>query len=520
MTTRATDATALVRNTLLNLIGQALPLAVAVVCLPFVVGGLGPERFGVLALCWTVVGYFGAFDLGLGRASTRYVADALARERPDEVRSILGSALAVQGALGAAGGLAIALATPGLVTHVFDLAPAVRQEAQMAFLILALALPIVMTSGSLRGALQAAQRFDLVNMIAVPSSAGNYLLPAIGALAGWTLPTIVALLVATKAAAVVALWRLARAYCPGLAGGRLAFGGHRLRELVRFGSWITVSSAMTPIVNQAERFLIPALLSVGALTFYVVPYEAVSRGAILPASMAMTLFPAFSYLSGRDSPVPTELVSRPLKYLIIVTIPTFTFVAVFARPLLTAWMGRPFAAAATLPLQLLAAAFCIGAFAPILKATIQGLGRADVKAKLDVANAALFLALLVASIPTLGLAGAAAAKLVIRFTNVAGMVLLVSRTGPETLHYRAIFRWLRPAVAASGLFLAAIGVVVMSGGTGGPAYGWFALITVLYLAACWKWSIDGTDRRTIARVGASIGLRRRGVVPSAAEAGK
>jgi len=500
MTTRSTDATALARHTLLNLFGQGLPLVVAAVCLPFIVGGLGPERFGVLALCWTVVVSVGTFDLGLGRASTRAVAGALAREKPDEVRSILGSALAIQGVFGAAGGVAIALAAPSLVTHVFDLPPALRAEGRTVFLLLSLALPIVMTSGSLRGALQAAQRFDLVNAVAVPSGASNYLLAALGALAGWALPTIVALLVVSKAAAAVALWRLARAHCPGLAGGRLSVGGDAVRALVRFGSWDTVSSAMARIMSQAERFLIPAFLSVGALTFYAVPYEAVSRGAILPASMAMTLFPAFSYLTGRDSSVPAGLVARPLKYLIITTIPISTFIAVFAAPLLTVWMGRSFALEATRPMQLLAAAFCIGAFAPVLKATIHGIGRADVKAKLDVLNATVFLALLVVLIPTLELAGAAAAKLAVSVVNVAGMVWLISRTGPQGLHYREIFRWLRPTLAATAIFLAAVTATIMWADTEGTVYGWFALATVLYLAACWKWSIDATDRRTIARL--------------------
>ncbi len=37
------------RNTLLNLIGQALPLLVGVVTIPLVVHGLGTERFGLLS---------------------------------------------------------------------------------------------------------------------------------------------------------------------------------------------------------------------------------------------------------------------------------------------------------------------------------------------------------------------------------------------------------------------------------------------------------------------------------------
>jgi O-antigen/teichoic acid export membrane protein len=61
------------RNTLLNLIGLAAPLLVAILTIPYVVHGLGTDRFGLLSLAWVVLGYFTIFDLGLGRATTKYV---------------------------------------------------------------------------------------------------------------------------------------------------------------------------------------------------------------------------------------------------------------------------------------------------------------------------------------------------------------------------------------------------------------------------------------------------------------
>jgi len=43
----------LARNTLLNLIGQAVPLSVGVVTSPFIVRGLGTEHLGLSPLCGT-----------------------------------------------------------------------------------------------------------------------------------------------------------------------------------------------------------------------------------------------------------------------------------------------------------------------------------------------------------------------------------------------------------------------------------------------------------------------------------
>ena len=69
----------LARNTGLNIIGQVVPLLVGLGAIPYVVRGLGTERFGILSIAWVLLGYFSLFDLGLGRATTKFVAECLGR---------------------------------------------------------------------------------------------------------------------------------------------------------------------------------------------------------------------------------------------------------------------------------------------------------------------------------------------------------------------------------------------------------------------------------------------------------
>ena len=55
--TPAADETC--RASLLNLLGLGLPMVAALVWIPGLLAALGPSRFGVLALIWTVANYFG-----------------------------------------------------------------------------------------------------------------------------------------------------------------------------------------------------------------------------------------------------------------------------------------------------------------------------------------------------------------------------------------------------------------------------------------------------------------------------
>jgi O-antigen/teichoic acid export membrane protein len=81
---------ALARNTVLSLMGQGAPLLVAMVPIPRVVRGLGTERYGIWSLAGVAIGYFGLFDLGLGRAASRFTAELLGRERVSEFRESCG----------------------------------------------------------------------------------------------------------------------------------------------------------------------------------------------------------------------------------------------------------------------------------------------------------------------------------------------------------------------------------------------------------------------------------------------
>lgn len=79
----------LAHNALLNFIGQAVPLLVGMVTIPFIVRGLGTDCFGLLSLAWVILGYFAIFDLGLGRATTKFAAEALGKGDEEQIPRLI-----------------------------------------------------------------------------------------------------------------------------------------------------------------------------------------------------------------------------------------------------------------------------------------------------------------------------------------------------------------------------------------------------------------------------------------------
>jgi O-antigen/teichoic acid export membrane protein len=82
-----------------NLAGSGLPMAVAFFTIPVLIRELGTERFGLLALIWASVGYFGLLDLGLGRSLTQQHSRARARGHQEMVAPLSWTSLVLMAAL-------------------------------------------------------------------------------------------------------------------------------------------------------------------------------------------------------------------------------------------------------------------------------------------------------------------------------------------------------------------------------------------------------------------------------------
>jgi len=370
----------LARNTLLNLIGQALPLVVGIVAVPFIVHGLGPERFGILALAWVVPNYF---NTGLDRATTKFVAEAMGKGEQEKVPDIVWTASSIQAMFGILGGLVLMGLTPLLVDRILNIPYELLAEARSSFYFLALSLPVVLLFGPFRGMLEATQRFDLVNAVKFLSNSAILLFPLLGVVLGLNLPGIMALLVLSRALAFLLLVALCLKTFPVL---RQGFSIHKgeARRLCVFGGWIMLSNLVAPFLLYADRLLIGSLLSMNELTYYTIPQEMIMRLQIIPMSLVMTLFPVFSSLGGiNDRGRVEELFVRSVKFVFFLMGFLTAVLVFFSWEVLDVWLGKDFAEHSTIVLQVLATGALMQAIAQIPIVLLQGLSHPQVITKIQ-----------------------------------------------------------------------------------------------------------------------------------------
>ena len=358
-----------------------LPLPVAFISIPRLIAGLGTERFGVLSLAWMVIGYFSLFDLGLGRALTRLVAEKLGTDKKAEVPVLIWTGLISMTGMGLAGMLLGIPFVPWVVHSGLQIPSALQPETLNAFYVLLASIPLVIASTGLFGILEACHRFDLTS--AVRSSLGIYTFaaPLIGLIFTRDLSCVIGILMAGRALAGAVLLLFCIHLVPQLKT-MIGFRKDIFLPLIRFGSWMTISNMIGPMMIYLDRFWISAAISVAAVAYYTTPFEIVTRLLIIPGAVAGVLYPAFSMNLTQDRDHARALFGKGIRYVFASVFPIVTLVVLFAEKGLRWWLNAEFAQNSTLVLQWLAVGVLFNSLAQIPFVLLQSAGRPDITAKI------------------------------------------------------------------------------------------------------------------------------------------
>jgi O-antigen/teichoic acid export membrane protein len=489
------------KNSIFNLVGQILPMLAGLLTIPYIVHGLGTAQYGILSIALMLLGYFSIFDLGLSRATVKFVAENLTPDKIHKVPELVWTSLSLLIALGTVGGALAALFVPVSVTHFFKMPPEFAGEARTALFILCAAMPIMLGNDALRGVLEATQRFDLVNCVKVPASVLFYLVAAMVIPFGVHVAGIVALLVSIRLISSLFYLRFCLRVIPGL-GSHIRFSRAALGPLATFGGWIMVSNVTAPVFGYLERFMIASILSVSMLTFYSAPYELVSRLLIFPMAIVPSLFPYFSFHGDKSRSEVSEVTSRAVKYLFLVLTPPAAVFIFFAHDIMNLWLGPQFAVQSSSVLQIITVVFFLNAFAIIPYTSVQALGRPDLKAILDLITIPVYVAVSWWLMRSAGINGAAFAKLLVTISDVFFLYIFAFRLKAFSLRDLVSGPLFRAILASAGLFLAVFSVhsLNLKLYLAAPL---ILLCFAVYVAAFWVFAVDSEDRITI------FGLRER-----------
>jgi O-antigen/teichoic acid export membrane protein len=341
------------------------------------------------------------------------------------------------------------------------------------------------------------------------SSSASVAIPAIGAVAGASLPSIMWWVLISRATVCLAYLVAIRHALPTLRW-RVPSGWSRSRELLSFGGWVLVSNVVSPVLAYFDRFALGAIAGVAAVGFYTAPYEGVTRLTLVAISLAASLLPALTALETRGERARSaELISSSARTLMVVMAPPLALIFAFAPTLLHIWLGPEYAAQASVALRILTIAVFANAVAQLPFVTLYAFNRPDLPAKFHLTELVIHLPLTIVLVREFGIPGAAAAWTIRVTLDLCLLMAGAARCTGVSVTAVAGGRIARSSAAILGLvaalLIAASELAVM------PALS--ALIVVAsitgFLLLSWSWILLGTDRDAIARLAGSYMRARR-----------
>ncbi|MEO7178515.1 MAG: flippase [Allosphingosinicella sp.] len=391
------------KHTTYNILGALLPLGIALATVPLYLRIVGPERYGLLSICWLLLGYFGLFDFGISRAVSQKIASL--RENDGAARSeTFWTGLTLTLLLGA---IAVPLAFPlahFALTFIEVPTGQLHGELEKAVPWLAAVVPVSLLGALLNGVLAGRERFGALNLI---EGASNLLLSVVPLSLAWVFgPQLWILLAGSLAAKMLSLSVLGTICVGAVPIGRPSFRREMVRQLAGYGGWVSVSSLIGPLLAMWDRFIIGAVLGPKAVSIYVIPFSVAFRLMLAPGALTNALFPRFAVASREDL---ERLCLTALTAVSVVMTPLVLISILCSGPFFSIWLGQEIGA----PAAQLAYIFLPGIWANglgmVTLSTLQGQGRPKYVAFAHLAETLPYALLLYLGLTYFGLIGAALA---------------------------------------------------------------------------------------------------------------
>ncbi len=420
----------LLRNSLWNVTGSALPAIASLASVPLLIGALGVEGYGIVTIVSAVIGYFAVLDINLSAGAIKYLAENHASGDHRRFAETFWFGVFFYGLLGLVGAFSIFICADWLVSRFFDLTPEVHESTVLALQIGAAGFALSQAQNYLLVVPQALQRYDrsaqseaffgvLVNVVSV-----------IAALADGGVAGVIAARVAVSALNVLYLTFLIHRL-----GINIRFRWPRksvCKALTSFSAYAYLSKLATTLQQHGDKLIVGALAGPAALTFYTVPVTLASRILGLTYRLSSVIYPRASALAA--SARIHEL--RPLylgamRYVTYINLVALGIIVLAGDEFLRHWVGDAFVAQGYPVLVLMTVALLVDSLTNIPSLVNDALGHPRITGRFALARGLIGVGLVYLGTVYFGIVGAAVAHLIAACAMSALFLLFVhGRTVP------------------------------------------------------------------------------------------
>ncbi len=423
----------LLRNSLWNITGSAIPALAALATVPLLIGALGVEGYGIVTIVSSVIGYFAVLDINMSSGAIKYLAENHAAGDRERFSETFWFGASFYGLLGLVGALLIFFGADWLVQRLFDLPDTTRESTSLALKIGAVGFALTQAQHYLIVVPQALQRYDRSAQTEAFFGVFVNVASVIIALAGGGIAGVIAVRVLVSALNVMYLIVLIRGLNLHIT---LRWPRKELRDgLMSFSAYAYLSKLASTMHQHGDKLIIGALAGPVALTFYTVPVTLASRILGLTYRLSSVIYPRASALAAtRRMEELRPIYLGAMRYVTYLNLMALGVIVLAGDEFLRHWVGEEFVTRGYPILVLVTLALLFDSLTNVPSMVNDALGHPRVSGTFALLRGLLGVGLVYAGVSIAGITGAATAHLVGALLLSGGFIFYVhGRTVPIPL---------------------------------------------------------------------------------------
>jgi O-antigen/teichoic acid export membrane protein len=365
-------------NMVSGVITMLLRMVILFLSYPLYIGLLGYETYGIWIVLSTVLSFSQLGELGIGEATTKFVAEAYGQKNVDDVNKYVVSSQAIL----LVSGLilcTIIVVLRDQIVDLFNLAGGARDTALSVLpYVGALSIYVFIVHIS-TAALSGLGRMDLANYIEL---LGRLISLGLSLFLLWMNRGIMALIIANAVAyflvhmaSMVAAWRIVRLapFCSG------ALSLLACKRLLRYGSGVLGITVLSMMSDPFNKIVVTRYVGLSSVVLYEIATRTGAQIKAVCNPALRALMPEVSRLGGvetRDALTRVKKINRKTaKFMLLGMGPIYVVMLHCARPVLELWLRHSFNDALPSMFRIVLTASYVNLLGGPAYYTLMGLGR-------------------------------------------------------------------------------------------------------------------------------------------------
>ena len=421
------------RNSILNIMGFAVPTLMTLIFTPSLVHRMGTEDYGIWNVAISALGLMGVFEFGLGTALAKYVAEYTANNNSYGLSAAVSMGFVFNVFIGILMMLPLYFFSPQIArlfpdvtaSSSIQLSDAIRWSS-FGF------IPLLLKNSGL-AIPSGLQRYEIPVMVKVLQNTFTLLSAFMivflgGGVVEVVLSTVVLMWLSGFLSLLIAL-RMLKGF-----NTRIVFSREYAKKIFSFMIFTGTTGIGIAMFSSLDRITVGAILGLSAVTYYTVSIGIANKLTALSSAFTQALMPAASswQATGNNQKLKNYL-WRSTVLTGLLNIVLGGGLILIAEPFMRIWMGNEFAEHVIVPFRILILVYALMSVSAPSFHIANGMGFPWINAVGTILQGVGIVGLIVLLGPRYGLTGAAWANASswIKFISLVYIAIVLNRSGKK-----------------------------------------------------------------------------------------